>query len=265
MNGNQGAVALTGATGFIGSAIQNVSSIPVVAVGRSLVLPPQPTALLHAAWYANPIDYLHSSANIEAADHAIAAARAASLLGIPFVGLGSCAEYAATASDLSESSETASTSRYAAEKLRAMRETRAICEQAGTRWVWARVFHPFGPGEKKERLVPSVVNALQQNMHIDLGPCDQVRDQIDVRDVASALLTLCSSDIQGVVNVASGTGMVLRDWLTLMAGEQSALLRFAASISQASDLLRVVGSSNRLRSVGWLPIYPSPPHWEQLL
>lgn len=265
MNGNQGVVALTGANGFIGSAIQNGSSIPVVAVGRSLVLPPQPTALLHAAWYANPIDYLHNAENIEAADHAIAAARAASLLGIPFVGLGSCAEYAATAIDLSEASETARSSRYAAEKLRAMEETRSICEQAGTRWVWARVFHPFGPGEKKERLVPSVVTALHQNKPIDLGPCDQVRDQIDVRDVAGALIALCSSDIEGIVNVSSGTGVVLRDWLTLMAGKQSALLRFAAPTSQSSNLLRVVGSSNRLRSIGWSPIYPSPPHWEQLL
>jgi nucleoside-diphosphate-sugar epimerase len=259
------AIAIRGASGFIGKSVSSVSlENQLVPVDRGLVIPRAASCLLHLAWHTDPKTYLESPLNVEAADHAIAAAISASTLGIPFIGVGTCAEYDRSESDLDEESPVLGDTVYAQQKLRALEETRSICEAAGTRWVWARIFFPFGPGEHPMRLVPSVVSALKNERPLDLGPCTQTRDQIDVRDVASALLQLSGSEsASGVFNVCTGSGMPLREWLTKMAGDKHDLLRFSEP-SSSQELMRVVGRSERLRSLGWRPAFPTPPNWEQL-
>jgi nucleoside-diphosphate-sugar epimerase len=258
-------IAVRGASGFIGRAVRSRSSeMEVAQIGRDLLIPSTASSLLHLAWHADPRTYLDSQLNVAAADHAIDAAKTASTLGISYIGVGTCAEYNLSATDLDEESAVFGDTVYAQQKLRAMDETRLICEAAGTRWVWARIFFPFGPGEHPLRLVSSVVSALARSQQIDLGPCTQIRDQIDVRDVASGLLQLSKSEAaSGIYNVSTGSGVPLRDWLIRMAADRHDLLRFSEP-SSSQELMRVVGRSERLRSLGWRPAYPTPPNWEQL-
>jgi UDP-glucuronate decarboxylase len=72
------------------------------------------------------------------------------------------------------------------------------------RVVWARLFHPYGPGEHARRLVPSVACHLLRGEEAPTTPGLQTRDFLYVEDVASAISVLVHSDVVGPVNVASG-------------------------------------------------------------
>ena len=75
------------------------------------------------------------------------------------------------------------------------------------RWCWARIFYPIGIGQNKNSLVPSLIRAIEagdKNFPITSGR--QLRDFIDVNDLAKKLLTLIhQSDPHGVFNIGSGT------------------------------------------------------------
>ena len=263
-------IAVTGASGFIGRTIAGLGHVEALPVGRGLEIDPRARALVHLAWHTNPTDYLVSPENVNSADFAISTAIAAAKMGIPFVGVGTCAEYGTSALDLVEVNPTTTGSIYAREKLRALQTTREICEEFGSKWIWARVFYPFGPGEHPARLVPNVVHALANNEPVSLGPCNQIRDQIDVRDVAQALALLAIQSAEGVANakdifnLSTGSAGSLRDWLIALSGNRAKLLHFADPVAlQAPE--RVVGDNTRLRSLGWTPKYPSPPHWSTLV
>jgi nucleoside-diphosphate-sugar epimerase len=91
---------------------------------------------------------------------------------------------------------------------------------------------------------------------VDLSPGDQVRDFLDVRDVAAALTALSASGTEGAFNVCSGRGVTLRELLTglavLVQGER--LLRFGARQTPHGDPMVVVGDNTRLvRTTGWGP------------
>jgi nucleoside-diphosphate-sugar epimerase len=266
-------IAVTGASGFVGRAIADLLHIEVLPVNRSLDIDPRAEALIHLAWHAKPSDYLVSPENVVSADYAIATARATAKRGIPFVGVGTCAEYRASTLILVEGDPTNAGSVYAREKLRALEATREICEGFDSGWIWSRIFYPFGPGEHPDRLVPQVVRALSKNETFSLGPCDQIRDQIDVRDVAEALALLGllaarpeHNDrlAEGIFNVSTGSAVPLCEWLGIFAGDRTSLLQFADATTDGVPQ-RVVGSSDRLRSLGWTPNQPSPPHWSSLV
>ncbi len=262
-------IAVTGAGGFVGRALSALESVEVLPVSRGSEIDPRAQALVHLAWHANPSDYLISPENVVSADHAIATALAAAKMGIPFLGIGTCAEYAGSSLDLVEEDETVPGSVYAKEKLRALQTTRRISEEFGSKWMWARVFYPFGPGEHPARLVPHVLRALTNSDPVSLGPCNQIRDQIDVRDVAEALAFLAihsatdNTAVKDIFNISFGSAVPLRDWLIALAGDQAALLQFSDPPPGGAPE-RVVGDNTRLRSLGWAPKLASPPHWSTL-
>lgn len=262
-------IAVTGASGFIGRTIASLEHVKVLPVTRALDIDPRARAVVHLAWHANPADYLVSPQNVSSADHAIATATAAAKMGIPFVGVGTCVEYAGSEVDLVESGRTVAGSVYATEKLRALKTTREVCKQLDVAWLWARIFYPFGAGEHPARLVPQVVKAVSNSEPVSLGPCSQIRDQIDVRDVALALACLAMQSAEGraeaggIFNVSLGSAIPLRDWLTALAGDRAYLLHFTEPASGNAPE-RVVGNNSRLRLLGWTPRHLSPPHWSTL-
>ena len=79
--------------------------------------------------------------------------------------------------------------------------------------TWARLFNLTGAGEHPDRLLPTVVRGLLAGRSVDLSPGDQLRDYLDVDDVADALVHLASAGVDGAVNVCSGRATSLRELL----------------------------------------------------
>ena len=183
-------VLLTGASGFIGKQVLaqlEHYGIDTVVVGRSspiefngvfieadllnqdvcqeIIFRAQPTHLLHLAWYAEHGHYWNSHLNlrwVEATTRLVEAFCTAG--GKHVIVAGTCAEYDWSHGCCREGvTPLMPSTLYGTAKNTTRRLVTAVCEDNGVPWAWGRIFLPFGPGEDRRRLIPSMF--LRANVH----------------------------------------------------------------------------------------------------
>jgi nucleoside-diphosphate-sugar epimerase len=279
-------VLVTGATGFVGRAcigplqqrgycVHTISSsrgsVPdgvtvwpgsLLDTGRigALLAQIAPTHLLHLAWDVARPDYWSSSANLDWLAAGITLLRAFHAVGGQrAVGVGTCAEYGWTVERYAEfEAPLEPATRYGMTKLALCRAFQAT-GQLGVSTAWARLFFPFGPGERPTRVLPSVVTSLIAGREAACTVGTQVRDFLYIEDVGAALAALLDSQVEGPVNVGSGRGVALREVILRAAEElgRPDLVRLGALPLRSDDAPSLVAGTERLnREVGFVPSIP---------
>lgn len=263
---------VTGAGGFIGRHVvdhlrsSGVEVLPLagrwataddldVAVGDRVV-----SGCIHLAWHAGHADYLtNTTANLQSLSSSIELVR---WLGRRRVGhlvvAGTGGEYGAQASPHVEDEPPEPSSPYGEAKVELWRILRSGLRPPELTVAWARLFNVTGPGEHRDRFLPTVVRSLAAGEPVDLSSGDQRRDFLDVADVASALGALAQHGSDGTFNVCSGRAVPLRELLTAIGGRLGGtdLLRFGARPRGDHDPDVVAGSNERLiAETGWRPQY----------
>jgi nucleoside-diphosphate-sugar epimerase len=224
----------------------------------ALIAQVQPSHLLHFAWYAVPGKYPGAPENLawcSATIELVAAfARAG---GRRAVFAGSCFEYDFSYGYCDEALTCARPNTFYGVCKNATREIVAgYSRQFGLSAAWGRIFHLFGPYESEGRLVPSVIRAMLRE---ELARCSdgrQIRDFLHVEDVAEAFVAILSSDVQGSVNIGSGSPVSVRKVIEtiaeLMAGRER--IRLGALAPRPDDPPLLLPNVRRLREeVGWEP------------
>jgi NDP-hexose 4-ketoreductase len=133
------------------------------------------------------------------------------------VHLGSAAEYGAAEPGVpvTEQATARPAGVYGITKLAGTRIV-STAAAAGLDAVVLRVFNPVGPGAPAAslpgRLAAELRRALTDGTDVRLGPLDAVRDFVDARDVADAVLAAAAAGSlpHPVVNVGSGRGLPVR-------------------------------------------------------
>jgi nucleoside-diphosphate-sugar epimerase len=133
------------------------------------------------------------------------------------VHLGSAAEYGAVQPGIPVSEEAAArpAGLYGVTKLAGTRLV-GTAAAAGLDAVVLRVFNPVGPGAPVAtlpgRLASELRQALAHGTDVRLGPLDAVRDFVDARDVADAVLAAVTAGAlpHPVLNVGSGRAVPVR-------------------------------------------------------
>ena len=133
------------------------------------------------------------------------------------VHLGSAAEYGGAESGvpLGESAPQRPGAPYGATKLAGTRLVE-LGRVSGIDAVVLRVFNPVGAGAPQTglpgRVAAQLRRALAGDAEVRLGPLDAVRDFIDARDVAAAVLAATGAPAlpHAVLNIGSGTGVSAR-------------------------------------------------------
>jgi len=173
----------------------------------------KPTHLLHLAWYAEPGEYWASPKNLHWVRASLALIEQfVACGGVRAVMAGTCAEY-----DWSEGmcveNETplAPQTLYGACKHALHIAASAYARQVGLSLAWGRVFFLYGPGEKPQRLVPSIIRSLLRGERAACKHGQFRRDYIHVRDAAAALAATLDSPVTGPVNIATGQPIALGD------------------------------------------------------
>jgi nucleoside-diphosphate-sugar epimerase len=216
----------------------------------------RPDAAIHLAWVADPPSYLTSPENLRCLTQSI------DLLGVlirrgcsSVVMTGSVAEYRPADGPLAEESAVDPQTLYAACKVSTSLIGRQLASSSSTQFAWARLFHVYGPLEHPQRLVPSVINTLLDGREFAATDGAQQRDFVHVEDVAAALLRLAAAGVRGEFNVCSGVPTSVRELASLVGDQlgRSALLRFGAIPARPWDPPSLVGSSAKLRALGWAP------------
>ncbi len=225
-----------------------------------LIASVRPTHLLHFAWYAYPGKYRSSMRNL----HWVRASlnlfeNFYTYGGERLVAAGSCAEYDWNYVSCSEYvTPLAPNTVYGSCKhaLRIMLD--ALSRETGLSSAWGRIFFLYGPNEHTDRLVASVINALLDGRPALCSQGNQIRDFLHVADVGSAFVALLNSDVVGVVNIASGKPVSIRDLVLMIAQHigQVELVQFGALSSRESEPPVLIADVGRLQNeVQWRPRY----------
>ena len=249
---------LTGAGGFIGRhvpALLTARGFEVHAIGRqqvdlldaeatgALVAEIGASHLLHLAWYTEHGKFWEAPENHDWAEATLLLARSFRAAGGErLVAAGTCAEYGPS-------------TLYRTAKDATRRGLEAYAAKAGLSFAWGRVFFPYGPGERPQRVVAAAARAAVTGESLACTSGEQIRDFLYVEDVAAAFAALVSSEATGSFDIGSGEGVPLRDvLLTLeeLAGRQG-VVRLGA-LPDRDEPASIVADARRLRDeVGWRP------------
>lgn len=216
----------------------------------------KPTHLLHLAWIATPGVYAQSPENerwLEASMHLFRECIRNGTVRI--VGTGSSFEYDWNKGDCDERlTPLDATTPYGRKKEECGTLLGKLAEQEGISAAWARVFYLFGAYEPETKFMASVIRSLLRNEEVALTHGNQVRDFLYAEDVASAIVAVLESDVQGPVNVASGKPVTIKELVTRaarMLGKER-LLKFGAKEAPPNEPARITAKTDRLsREVGW--------------
>lgn len=176
----------------------------------------RPAHLLHLAWYAVPGLYWTSSENARWLEASLDLVRSfARHGGRRLVVAGSCAEYDWRSDGTCDERTTPllPSTPYGKAKL----ELQRAIDAGGFDAAWGRVFHCFGPHERPERFVPSVVRSLLKGERVKCSHGNQLRDFLYVEDLGDAFAALLDSSVRGAINLGSGTPITIRALATRLA------------------------------------------------
>lgn len=271
---------LTGASGFVGRALvaplraqgfelhvvtrhampaaegvhRHAADLLDATAARALLRDVRPAVLLHAAWYVAHGRFWTAPENADWVDASEALADAfAEAGGRRFVGIGTCAEYAATdgvdSAPWPETRRLAPETPYGIAKAALAARLAALARRRGLSVAWGRLFHLFGEAEHPDRLVPSVALALLAGREARCASGRPVRDFASTAFVGRALAALAASAVTGAVNVASGEGRSIADLVRLIgeAAGRPDLIRLGALPDRPGEVPAMVADVTRLR------------------
>jgi nucleoside-diphosphate-sugar epimerase len=226
---------------------------------KSLSAEVGPTHLLHLAWYTEHGKFWTAVENLRWVGASLSLFEAfRDAGGRRVVAAGTCVEYAPEGEAACEEYSTplAPTTLYGACKHATRTALEAFARQEGLSHAWGRLFFPYGPGEPRGRLVPSVARALLAGEPALCSHGRQVRDFIHVEDAAAAFVALLDSEVEGAVNVASGRPVTLAEVVEKVAASAGRpdLVRLGARPAPAGEPAALYADARRLREeVGWSP------------
>ncbi len=219
----------------------------------------RPQSLLHLAWYAEPGLYWRSPQNLAWVSATLALLREFSEAGGERAVLaGTCAEYDWSKGGLliEASTPVAPATLYGTCKHAAHLIAAAFAEEAGLRLAWARLFFLYGPGEQEARMVPQITRALLSGREAQATVGTQVRDFMHVEDAGAALAAVLDSRLHGAVNIATGTGVAVREIIEMIAAAagNAELVRLGALPLSPQEPEELVGDARVLREeAGFVP------------
>lgn len=180
--------------------------------------------------------------------------------GQSIIHVGSIAEYGPIGGNLSEGAPECPTTMYGKTKLVGTRWLTHYCQKFDIKGLTSRLFTIYGPGEHRDRLLPSLIETARCGKPLSLSAGTQKKDFTYIHDVVEGILRLglVSTARPGeIVNLATGKLTTVRCFAEIAArilGIPVANLNFGAIPNGQWDVEHSEISLERLkRLTGWVP------------
>lgn len=212
----------------------------------------QPDEMLHLAWYAIPGKYTNSEENLLWVQSSIEILINFKINGGKrFIFAGTCAEYDLSYGYLDEKSTISKpNSLYGICKLSFENIAQKYCSNNGISFASGRIFYLYGDRENPNRIIPYVINCLINNQIAHCSHGNQIRDFLNVKDVALAFAEILQSHVEGIINVGSGQPVRLKDVL-LKIGEKfnkKDLIHFGDIETSLDEPEMIVSNNKKLKN-----------------
>lgn len=213
--------------------------------------------LIHLAWYVGAgchmsdynIDWVIATLNLLKSFQRYG--------GKCFLGAGTVSEYEYSYGYLFEDvTPTNPETLYGEGKNSVYKIAGSFCKQHNMDFKWPRIFNLYGPNEKNQRLMPSVINACLKGEDVRVSDCLKFQDYLYVEDTAAGIVDVFESNINGAVNICSGRPVQLRyivNKIVELTGFKGKILWGAIPAAFGDEL--VVGNNAKLKSIGWKERY----------
>ena len=171
------------------------------------------------------------------------------------VNFGSCFEYGDHGDVLlTEDMECKPESLYAISKVASTCLVTAYAKQKEVNLITVRPFGVFGEGEGPSRLAPSIINSLRNGQKIDTTEGQQIRDFVNVKDVAKAIVELSESNYHPyeIYNICSNNPVKVRDFIEEIVdvcGFDKNLVNFGALPYRDNEAMKFAGDNTKLQKV----------------
>lgn len=215
----------------------------------------KPEYLLHYAWLSTGLfndninfDFLTSSIDLLKAFHKNGGKRV--------VMAGTYAEYGYHDAILYENMPADPINVYSRCKDFVRQIATSYCLNNNISFGWGRIFSAFGKETDPRRLTSDVINHLSANKIVTIRSGSLIRDYIYTKDIAAAFVSFLNSQVEGIVNICSGKGTSIHDYVMIIANTMGKehLVKFEEQASFQQKC--VVGSPYRLNNeVGFVPKY----------
>ena len=177
---------------------------------------------------------------------------------------GSCAEYDWSYGYLREDATPYNPqTTYGVAKDATRRLSSGLCALHGISMAWGHIFFPYGAGEARQRMIPSLIEVFRGNASPFGVNASAFRGMLHVPDAADAFVSLLlahadgTEHVQGNFNICSGQpvqiGHVVRTLAELCGADPSPVLDLAST--RAGDPPMLVGDNTRLLATGWKPAF----------
>ena len=226
----------------------------------SLMKSVQPTHLFHLAWITEPRRYSTAPENVDWLASSLQLLRSFHQHGGRRVVMtGSCAEYDWNYGWCREDlTPLKPATLYGQCKAALLATLEGYAKQVGLSWGWGRLFFMYGPHSHPSRIPGVVIESLSRNEPARCSHGNQIRDFLHIADVASALVALIDSEVQGPLNIASGEPVTIRQIVLQIADHfgRRNLVEFGAIPTAATDPPLLVADVRRLTlELGWKPVH----------
>ena len=284
-----GKVLITGATGFIGSAL----AVRLANLGCEVHCPVRPKnterinqlkkyckvhivdnyfqTLFEEAWAKASPDYVFHLAsegvlvkgrseatieqtNVDLMERVLQVAKGKNLRRLVYTG--SCSEYAPQdfGQLISEEHPTEPQSLYGRAKAEATQRGVALAKKWSIPFVSLRLFGAYGPGEASERLIPHIITQLSRGESANLTSGDQMRDFLYIDDVISGLLLAAQikQGLGGIYNLCSGTPRTVRsvgETVARIMKKDQGFLKWGAIPHRKDESQWIVGDNAKFKEL----------------
>jgi dTDP-6-deoxy-L-talose 4-dehydrogenase (NAD+) len=226
-------ILVTGASGFIGKRVCGAllaSGHEVAALCRSKfeiapaqsktfkyipyvmgeILPKEveafePEALIHLAWDGIPdFSELKCVENYESQIRFFIQTKSLSSLK-KIICSGTCREYASKQGVCFEGDRMEPDSYFSWAKQALSDFLRISCIERNISFVWFRIFFVYGPGQRKESLIPTLIRSYKLKILPNIKNPNVSNDYIYIDDVVNAIISaLKKQNLSGIYNLGSG-------------------------------------------------------------
>lgn len=162
--------------------------------------------------------------------------------GADFVFCSSSHVYSPSDAPIAEDAEKAPATLYGRTKWSAECAAADICDATGRAFTAARVFSIHDPAQTGTYLRPSIERRLASEdlrSPFDLFGADSVRDLLPAAQAARLLVRLALAGVTGPVNVASGHGTKIRDFVQSLSSQPLDIRAVGGADTLVADVSRL--------------------------